>query len=127
MKIIKLDEMARVGWVPAQDVGGIEVYIRTDDSGNVPHFHIRKYGKDNVYDWETCIKFKSCEYFLHGDYKDKISSSLAKKLNYMLKQNNPKDPGRTYWQTAIIAWNNNNSKENLSIDLNQPDYSKINN
>lgn len=120
-----LVEMARIGWVPTTNVRGIEVYVRTDDGGKIPHFHIRKYGDNNTFDWETCVKYTSAEYFKHGNYKDNLPSGFGKKLNTMLKQNNPKDPGRTYWQSAIIAWNNNNSDVEIPFDLEQPDYSKL--
>ena len=120
-----LVEMARIGWIPIGSTKGAEVYVRTDDSGKVPHFHIRKYGKNNKFEWETCVKFEEAEYFLHGKYKDRLSSHLKHALNDMLKENNPKDPGRTYWQTAVNAWNMNNSDIELDVDIKQPDYTKL--
>lgn len=30
--------MARIGWIPAGLQKSIEVYVHTDDSGNIPHF-----------------------------------------------------------------------------------------
>ena len=122
----RLDEIARIGWIPINNENSIEVYVHTNDAGNVPHFHVRKYSKGNLFSWETCIKYESAEYFLHGKHKDKLSSSkIAKELNNMLSTLNPKDPGRTYWQTAIVAWNNNNSGTELPFDLKQPDYTKL--
>lgn len=123
---IYLNEMARVGWIPVKSIGSIEVYVHTNDSGNVPHFHIRKYGKSNNFEWETCIEYNSAKYFLHGKYKDKLpNSSISKELDKMLRTNNPKDPGRTYWQSAIVAWNSNNFGIELPFDLQQPDYTKL--
>lgn len=118
-------EMARIGWIPINSDKSVEVYVHTDDRGDTPHFHVRKYGKKK-FEWETCIKYTSAEYFLHGKYRNKLpNKDFAKELNKMLKSQNPKDPGRTYWQTAIVAWNSNNSKVDLPFDLEQPDYSQL--
>ena len=43
-----LQEMARVGWVPLGTTKNIEVYVHTDDSGDIPHFHVRKYEKKTI-------------------------------------------------------------------------------
>ena len=126
MKIRFLNEMARVGWVPTNTTKTIEVYVRTDDEGKIPHFHVRKYGRNNDSEWDVPIKYESAEYFHHGYYTDIISTKVAKQLNAMLKENNPKDPGRTYWESAIVAWNSNNSDVELPITLEQPNYGTIN-
>ena len=117
--------MARIGWIPPKDEKGIELYVHTDDSGEIPHFHVRKYGKHNKFVWETCIKYTASEYFLHGKHKDKLPSGIAKELDSMLRQPNPKRRGITYWQSAIDDWNSNNSKIQLDPDLIQPDYTKL--
>ena len=119
--------MARIGWIPPSLIRGIEVYVHTDDAGKIPHFHIRKYGQNNQFEWETCVKFEAAEYFLHGKYKDKLpDAKTAKLLDEMLRQINPKDRhGSTYWETAVDAWNNNNSDVELPIDIKQPDYSRL--
>ena len=117
--------MARIGWIPPSDINGIEVYVHTNDSGRVPHFHIRKYSKENKPEWETCVRYDSAEYFLHGKYKDKLPSGIPEKLDSMLRQINPKRRGITYWQSAIDDWNNNNSSEQLDPDLVQPDYTEL--
>ena len=118
-------EMARIGWIPPIDTKGVEVYVMTNDRGNVPHFHIRKYGDNHQFEWETCIQYTSAEYFKHGKYINDLPRVYGKKLDGMLRQNNPKDPGRTYWQSAIVAWNVNNSEIELPFDLVQPDYSVL--
>ena len=130
MKIKKLKEeylceMARVGWIPSTSKNTIEVDVRTDDSGNIPHFYVRKYGRDNSPEWETCIKFESAEYFIHGKYTHKLPSKLCKDLDNMLREPNPKSRNLTFWETAIDAWNQNNSSIDVSIDLKQPNYSEL--
>jgi len=123
----RIDEMARIGWIPSNQPRGIEVYVHTDDSGNVPHFHIRKYGTNNNFEWETCIRYDSPRYFAHGKYHGKIPTKLAKELDKMFRQKNPKSRGgQTFWEDAIDEWNRNNSEIELPIDLEQPDYTQLN-
>lgn len=121
-------EMARIGWIPANEEKGIEVYVHTDDAGKTPHFHVRKYGKNNNFEWETCIQYQCAEYFLHGRYKDKLPDrKTAKELDKMLRSVNKKSRFKeTYWQTAIDEWNRNNSDVEIDPDIEQPDYTKIN-
>lgn len=120
-----LIEMARVGWIPTSTTKTVEVYVRTDDSGKIPHFHIRKYSGNNDPEWETCIKYETAEYFLHGKYQDTLPNKLKKQLDDMLREDNPKDPGRTYWDTAVVAWNQNNSDVELNINIEQPNYNEL--
>lgn len=119
--------MARIGWVPANSNKTIEVYVWTNDPGRTPHFHVRKYGKNNRSEWEVCILYESCDYFMHGKYKGKLSSrQIAKELDRMLRQIDPNSRNsETYWQTAISEWNRNNSKVVLDLNLEQPDYTKL--
>lgn len=119
--------MARIGWVPENSTKSIEVYVHTDDPGKVPHFHVRKYAGSGNFEWETCIRFDSPDYFLHGIYKDKLpSKKIAKQIDSMLRSTNRLSRnGSTYWETAVDAWNLNNSDVELPFDLEQPDYSKL--
>lgn len=119
--------MARIGWLPSKKgQTNIEVYVHTNDGGRIPHFHVRKYGKNNKFEWEVCVKYEQPEYFIHGIYRDVSSMrGLEYTLDRLLRINNPKDPGRTYWQSAIIAWNMNNSDSDLPYDLEQPDYTQL--
>ena len=119
--------MARIGWVPEGSMRSVEVYVHTDDPGKVPHFHVRKYSGSNNFEWETCIRFDSSEYFLHGSYSDKLPSrKVAKQLDAMLRSKDKSNRyGATYWETAVDEWNRNNSDVMLPLDLEQPDYSKL--
>lgn len=118
--------VARIGWIPPEGRNGIEVYVHTDNASGVPHFHVRKNGKGNQFEWETCIRYNSAEYFLHGRYKDKLpDKQTAKALDSMFRQKNPKRRGITYWESAVDDWNSNNSIEDLSLEIVQPDYSLL--
>jgi hypothetical protein len=117
--------MARIGWIPPGDAKGIEVYVHTDDAGKIPHFHVRKYGKNGNFEWETCIRYDKADYFMHGRYKDKLPRGVGAKLDKMLRKKNPKRRGITYWESAVDDWNNNNSDVELSPDIVQPDYSAL--
>jgi hypothetical protein len=120
-------EMARIGFIPIGTTNTVEVYVHTNDAGKVPHFHVRKYGSNNQFEWETCIKYDSANYFVHGHYDDKIPDrKIIKELDKMLRTTDRKDRNnRTYWQKAIDAWNDNNSDVELDLNLEQPDYTKL--
>lgn len=113
--------MAHIRYYPI-GTKSVEVYVHTDDPGKVPHFHVMKRGS-----WETCIKFESAEYFLHGSYKKKLPKrSLVKDMDKMLRKEKVILGIRTtYWKFAISMWNENNSDIQLSEDPEQPDYTKL--
>lgn len=125
--MVTLIEMARIGWVPVGNNKGIEVYVHTNDAGKVPHFHVRKYGSNNSFEWETCIRYDDANYFLHGHYSDKLpSKKIAKELDKMLRTVNPKSRhNQTFWEDAIDEWNRNNSDIELDPDIEQPDYTTL--
>lgn len=120
-------EMARIGWIPVGNQKGIEVSVNTDDPGKTPHFHVRKYGKNNQFEWETCIRYDSAEYFAHGHYNDKLpSKKIAKDLDKMLRTVNQKSRSKnTFWEDAVDEWNRNNSDVELDPNIVQPDYTKL--
>ena len=121
----ELHEMARVCFLPPSSVKGVEVYVNTDDAGNVPHFHIRKRSGENKYEWESCVMYTEPSYFNHEKHHVKLPGDYPRILNKVLKQKNKKIPTETYWQTAINMWNINNSSMDLPFDLKQPDYSRL--
>ena len=129
MKVIEaveeIYEMARICKLPSDN--NIEIFVNTDDGGNMPHFHVWKKLSRRVHEWETCIKFEEPEYFLHGKYKDKVSTKIAKEIDKVLRSKKINDrSGRTYWQAAVDSWNDNNSNVTLPMDLQQPDYTTLN-
>lgn len=117
--------MARIGWIPPGNEKGIEVYVHTNDAGKIPHFHVRKYGKNNQFEWETCIRYDRADYFLHGRYKDILPRGIGAELDKMFRKKNPKRRGITYWESAVDDWNNNNSDIELPMDIEQPDYRNL--
>lgn len=119
--------MARIGYIPPNTTKTIEVYVNTDDPGKIPHFHVRKYGKNRKFDWEVCIRFESAEYFSHGAYKGKLpNQKIAKELDKMLRTVDKSSRGGfTYWELAIDEWNRNNSDILLPEDLEQPNYNLL--
>lgn len=131
MKIQKikepLNEMARIGFVPVGTTKTVEVYVHTDDSGNVPHFHVRKYGTNNKFEWETCIRYDSPTYFYHGRYVDKIpDKKIIKQLDSMLRSIDPESRNNdTFWNECVDEWNRNNSEIKLDKNIEQPDYTKL--
>ena len=119
-------EMARVGYMGKK--GEFEVYVRTDDPGNIPHFHLRDSATQGR-EFETCIELKKNKYFLHGGYTGVLNSSQRKCLADFMESPN-QFFGNNYGAT-VYAWNTNNSSENIEIEKDghgaiiMPDYRTI--
>ena len=122
-----LFEMARVGYMGRR--GEFEVYVRTDDPGHIPHFHLRDSATQGR-EFETCIELKTNKYFIHGGYTDTLNSSQRKCLAEFMEAPNQYF-GNNYGAT-VYAWNTNNSTEHIEIvkdvrgDIIMPDYRTIN-
>ena len=114
-----LFEMARVGYTN----DSYEIYVNTNDSGNIPHFHYRKSGN---WDDHTCICLESAQYFHHGNKQAVLNKSQRKELVDFLKAKPTKAPlYDTNWRYLVDAWNMNNSKVNVDSNLEMPDYMKL--
>ena len=130
MKIEKVDscklgmpkplmEMARVGFFDEY-----EIYIHTDDPGNVPHFHIWDAStKGNNY--HTCIRIDKPEYFHHTGKEDILNSKDKKDLVRFLKSKPKNERYDNYWQILVDEWNRNNSIIKIDPDQEMPDYTKL--
>ena len=114
-------EMARVGFIDDK----YEVYIHTDDPGNIPHFHIWDAAtRGNRF--HTCIEITSPRYFHHTGKEDVLNSSMRKELMKFL-QAKPQQLKRysTNWEVVIDMWNANNSTIQVDEDQPLPDYTKL--
>ena len=115
---INLEEMARIGYT----ADSYEVYVNTDDGGNIPHFHYRK-GTNGSYEFHTCIRIDKAEYFHHTGKEEILSSSQRKELvNFLNTKPSKSKSYDTNWDFVKDMWNANNY--NVEVDLNQeiPDY-----
>lgn len=119
----ELYEMARIGYVD-----DYELYVNTNDAGNIPHFHLRD-GKD----WDkfhTCICIEKPIYFLHGSKQDKCNAKLKKQLNEFVREIDP-DLHFPYYETIIFEWNRNNSTKKINVNRDEdgnmiiPDYTQL--
>lgn len=123
-RLIKLEEMAvRVGVI---EVGNYLIYVNTDDSGNVAHFHcVDANTRGN--EFHTCICIDKPEYFLHEGKTDKITNGKERKaLDRFLREpfSKPKFNG-TNWDYIVMIWNMNNSQVTVDEEMSQPDYTKL--
>lgn len=99
----QLDEMARVGFLDKK-----EIYIRTNDPGNIPHFHIWDISTMGD-EFHTCIKIESPEYFHHEGKEDVLSSKEKKELIRFLSSERKNSRFKmTNWQYLVDLWNDNN-------------------
>lgn len=115
---LELNEMARVGYLNNK----LEIYVNTNDGGNIPHFHIRDIStKGNVF--HTCVQIEHNIYFHHTGKENILNSKERKLLNDFLKSNDKY--GELNWKVLIKEWNRNNSNIEVDINTPQPDYNVI--
>ena len=117
-------EMARVGFISQSPV--LEIYVHTDDPGNIPHFHIRDYkkgGKSGT-EFHTCIEYQTNKYFHYTGKEDVLNSKLRKMLCDFLKRTE-EDEDESNWNILIKEWNRNNSNAKIPTNLPMPDYTTI--
>ena len=110
-------EMARVGFVDDK----YEVYVHTDDPGNIPHFHMWD-AETRGQKFHTCIKIESPEYFHHTGKEDVLNNRLKKDLIKFLNGKSKNNRFSTNWEYLLSMWNDNNSKRNVPEDIPIPNY-----
>lgn len=114
--------MARVGFV-----GDLEVYVNTNDSGMIPHFHLRD--PNNWERFHTCIKLTKPEYFLHEGKEDTLNTKQRKELQQFMqgKITIPKYANKfdNNWQLACFMWDINNSSVEIPDGVEMPDYKQL--
>lgn len=113
MKRTETPEIARVGYFSDK----FEIFVETDDIGEVPHFHIKRN------EFHTCIEIKTNKYFHHTGKEDVLNVHLRKELYKFLKAKD--EYGEDNWIVLIKAWNRNNSNMEIDIKQKMPDYRKI--
>ena len=110
-------EMAQIG-----TFNKYTIIVWTNDSGNIPHFHIVD-SSTRGEEFHTCIKIEKPEYFHHTGKVDVLNSKERKSLVDFLK--NPIDEDISNWEFLIMSWKSNNLNKNLSKKLPMPDYTNI--
>lgn len=118
-----LNEMAHVGDINNE----LELWIRTNDPGHIPHFHIWDKNTDgNLF--HTCLKLEIPEYFHHTGKEDVLNAHQRRDLMDFLKaepKNSKFTNFKTNWEKVVFQWNENNSKHTVDDEMPMPDYSKI--
>lgn len=104
-----------------------EIYINTNDGGNIAHFHYRK--KHNWKEFHTCIKIESAGYFHHTGKEDVLNSKQRKELAEFLaapvalaKYKNRFDNN---WELICFLWDLNNSDKMIDDNVTMPDYREL--
>jgi len=125
MKLYKHSDiygMSRVGYS-----GELEVYVNTDDAGNIPHFHLRD--SDDWDKFHTCIKIESAEYFHHTGKEGTLNSKQRKELyDFMNAPVTVKKYANKFsnnWELVCFLWDINNSNVSISENVNMPNYLKL--
>lgn len=114
-----LTEMARIGFTDDM----YEIYVNTDDPGNIPHFHYRK---ANQWDqFHTCIKISSAEYFHHTGKEGVLNAKQRKELQKFLEKPSDDFANMNNFQIVIAMWNSNNSDRKIPVDTQMPNYLEL--
>ena len=114
-------EMARVGITE----NNLDIFIRTDDPGKIPHFHIVDINKKDNKVNETCIQITKAEYFLHGGKQMTLNSSQRKELVEFLASKPRNKRFKTNWEYLVSMWNDNNSDVEIDESIEMPDYKEL--
>ena len=116
-----------VGSFWTTDYGGV-LYVDTDDSGEIPHFHIRNFrsGTSGEYGFLTGIEFQKPAYFHQQDPGDILSDgkkeALCEYLNSVVEEKKFREAGITMWEMLCLMWNWNNPGNQLPQEVAMPDY-----
>ena len=115
-----LSEMARLGYFDSY-----EIFVFTNDSGKIPHFHVRD--KETMgQKFHTYIRIDKAEYFHHTGKEDILNKKERKELVNFLRSNYRNRENETNWNHLIDLWNDNNSDVEINEDLEIPDYINMN-
>lgn len=105
-------------------LGECEIHVYPNE-GPIPHFHLK-----NNDGFETCICIFSNRYFIHGKYRDTLTSAQLKQLDEWLSSNF--DPISTNWYMIRSSWEilnemykNRSSYIKYKNIYKKPDYTTI--
>ena len=117
------------------EFGDYYIYVNSDDSGNIPHFHMKDTNTDGK-KFHTCIQLTKNNYFLHeGKTKVISSSKIRKELCKLLKSKPTKIPKeiqhikplpKTVWEMMCYLWNTSYRSQYINLKTTKiPDYTII--
>lgn len=113
-------EMALVGHTE----DNLEILVRTNDPGKLPHFHI--IDKNKKFNNEGCIRIDIPEYFDHGGKTMHLNSKQRKDLiDFLNKPYRNKKLNITNWDYLVLLWNDNNSDIEIDDNVEMPDYNLL--
>lgn len=113
-----LNEMAQIGCI-----GPYQIYVRTNDAGQIPHFHVWDLST-NGQKFHTCIRIDKPEYFHHTG-KEGVLNSKSRKLLVSFLEGQDEFEDSTRWKVLVKEWNRNNSKVKIDPNTPMPDYTKL--
>lgn len=117
-----LDEMAVSVGIPQS---GYLVYVNTNDSGNIPHFHYVDL-ESNGKDFNVSIRIDVAQYFKHKRKMNNLSAEQKICLQEFLASSFAKKRFHgTNWDYIVMMWNMNNSGIVVDEDLAMPDYRNL--
>ncbi len=112
-------EMAKIG-----NIRDLVLYVRTNDPGNYPHFHIvdeATLGRQ----FHCCVRIDCAQYFKPTGKEDTLNSKRRKELIEFLQSPSEDEPEKMNWKIVLVEWNRNNSTKKVSLDLQMPNYKEL--
>lgn len=98
------------------------VELRSDDNGNIPHFHVFNVNKN----FQTCVRIDKAEYFHHGVYVCVLNRKSRDALNELLQRQIDLDgETMTNWDRIVKAWNSNSARMSIATTATCPDYTQL--
>ena len=118
-------DVARVGFFSVNNTSRWEVYIRTDDSCQVPHFHVRNLFDVSV---DIAITLHGVNYYPHDNSIGRMTHDELYCLSDFMEGPCKSTRFDNNYEYAVSLWNLNN-KEQYEIDIDEehnevfiPDY-----
>jgi uncharacterized protein with HEPN domain len=115
--------MSRIGYTN----DSYEIYVNTDDGGNIPHFHYRD--PNNWQRFHTCICIETAEYFHHGNEQDILNHRQKRQLSDFMNRSvsihRYSGSFKNNWDLICFLWDINNSNISVSDTTELPDYNQL--
>ena len=113
-------EEAEIPGLNLPGLGDCKVHIFDNEGPYIPHFHIKN---DSGNKLNCAVKLFEADYFIHGQYKDKLNSKQRKELDKWLRSKS-KDSFTTNWEEIVARWNNTFNRQGLKLPT-MPNYKDL--
>lgn len=114
---------ATISWKAVVPQTHRKIVVRTNDGGDIPHFHIVDVNTEGK-EFSACVEIEKASYFKHGMYNGTLNSRDRKALDAFLRII-PRKSRITNWHRVVNEWNRNNSRRKIGDAAIMPDYRRL--